>query len=459
LREDEGLTEQAYFLEGLLPLNSTTVEVLSQVETGEGRFADIHLFPVTEGDCIVLLDSTQEVSERAEIEQALRQTEEHLRQAEKMEALGRLAGGVAHDFNNLLTVILGYGHVLLDSLTEVDSRSAATEIVQAANRAATMTSQLLSFSRREKRRVEVLDVNAVISQLREPLSRLIGEDIHLTVDLDPSLGCVDADRGQIEQVLVNLVANARDAMPRGGPLRILTSNVRVDGPYAKDHPIPYGSYIRIAVIDRGCGMDAGTKARAFEPFYTSKEPGRGTGLGLSIVYGIVTQNGGEIVVESEVGKGTRIEILLPAVDDRSPSNAHGPVEDVLPRGTETILVVEDEATVRKLLCSILTQLGYAVFDSAEASTALEWCDHHPAGIDLLVSDLVLPQMNGPDLAARIVRAHPETRVLFVSGYAKDSFTQRGITLPANAILTKPFTPSLLANRVRAVLNGPVQGFG
>jgi CheY-like chemotaxis protein len=365
---------------------------------------------------------------------------------------------VAHDFNNLLTVILGYGHVLMERLTEPDSRSAATEIVQAANRAATMTRQLLSFSRRQTRSVEVIDVNAVISQLREPLSRLIGEDIHFTAELDPSLGCVEADRGQLEQVLVNLVANARDAMPKGGPLRILTSNVRVEGPYRKDHPIPYGSYISISVIDKGCGMDADTKARAFEPFYTSKEPGRGTGLGLAIVYGIVTQSGGEIVIESEVGQGTRIEVLLRAVD-QPPSTVHGPSEDFLPRGTETILVVEDDATVRKLLCSILRQLGYIVFDSAEASAALEWCAQHSAGIDLLVTDLVLPQMNGPDLATRIVAAHPGVRVLFVSGYANESFAQRGITLPANAVLTKPFTPSLLANRVRAVLNGPVQRLG
>lgn len=451
LREGESVTEQAYFLEGYLPLDSP-ISLLSQVETASGRFADIHLFQIPDGDCIVLLDCSKEVTERAQIEQALRQTEEHLRQAEKMEALGRLAGGVAHDFNNLLTVILGYGQLLSDSLTDEKLKSAAGEIVHAANRAASMTRQLLSFSRRQPRRVEILDLNAVVRQLQDPLRRLIGEDIELTVDLAPSLWFVEADRGQIEQVLINLTVNARDAMPKGGPLKIRTANVRIDADGVKSRPIAYGSYVSISVSDQGCGMDAETKARAFEPFFSSKES-RGTGLGLSIVYGIVIQSGGEIILDSEVGQGTNIEILLPAVN-RTPGATHGSSEDAPARGTGTVLVVEDDEAVRKLLCSILTQLGYSVLETADAATALELSRNHSARIDLLVTDIVMPQRNGPDLAADIVAAHPETRVLYVSGYAMESLVLRGIALTGNAVLTKPFTPGLLAKRVREVLSGP-----
>ena len=452
LREDEGVTEQAYFLEGLLPLDNSP-SVLSQVETATGTFADIHLFRIEDGDCIVLLDCTHAVAEYAQIEQALRQTEERLRQAEKMEALGRLAGGVAHDFNNQLTVILGYADIVSNGLTEEKPLSAAREIVQAATRAATMTRQLLGFSRRQIRRVEVLDLNAVISQLQDPLRRLIGDDIDLTVDLDTSLGSVEADRGQIEQVLVNLAVNARDAMPTGGRIRICTANVRVDACSGEGPAIPDGSYISVSVIDNGCGMDAETKARAFEPFFTSKEFGCGTGLGLSIVYGIVTQSGGEIVLNSDVGHGTRVEILLPAVDQVR-SRSLGSPEDTPARGTETILVVDDDEAIRKLLCSILTELGYTVLGFGEASAALELSERYPSSIDLLVTDLVMPHMNGPDLADRIVAAHPEARVLYMSGYAKESFAQRVIALLGNALLTKPFTSSLLAKRVREALNRP-----
>ena len=453
LNEGEPVTGQSYFLEGLLPMNGSTC-ILSQVETASGVFADLHLFRIEDGDCIILLDSSLEVAERTEIEQALRHTEEQLRQGEKMEALGRLAGGVAHDFNNLLTVILGYGHVLSGSLTDEKPRLAAAEIVQAANRAAAMTRQLLSFSRRQIRRVEILDINAVISQLEDPLRRLIGEDITLTLDLDPSLGFVEADRGQIEQVLVNLVVNARDAMPQGGPLRVQTSSVNVDGPINKGHVIPCGAYAGITVIDGGCGMDAETKARAFEPFFTSKESGRGTGLGLSIVYGIVSQSGGEIVLQSEVGQGTRIEVLLPVVNRRPAAPAKGSGELAPARGTETVLVVEDEAAVRRLLTSILTQLGYSVLESGEASAALELSRLHTGPLDLLVTDLVMPNMNGTDLAAAILAVHPETRVLYVSGYAKESFAQRGIALAGKELLTKPFTPRALADRVREALSHP-----
>jgi signal transduction histidine kinase/CheY-like chemotaxis protein len=452
LRPGDDITEQAYFLEGLLPLDGPGFE-LSGIETASGTFADIHIFPVEEGDCIVLLDGSLGIADRAAMEQALRQTEEHLRQAEKMQSLGRLAGGVAHDFNNLLTVILGYAHVLSEKVGQEPSKAAAQGIIHAANRAASMTRQLLSFSRRQLRHVETLDLNAIISQLEDPLHRLIGEDVDIVLELDMPLASVEADRGQMEQVLINLAVNARDAMPEGGSLTIRTANVQIDAPYKGGLMIPYGSYVSLSVIDEGCGMDAETRARAFEPFFTSKEMGHGTGLGLSIVYGIVAQSGGEIILESEIEEGTRVEILLPVVG-RIPLRAGDSTPESAARGTETVLVVEDEEMVRNLVCSVLAQLGYSVLESAEAVTALDLSARHMT-IDLLVTDLVMPQMNGIDLAARIRSTHPETRVLYVSGYASEAFSRRGIELPGSALLKKPFTPNLLACRVREILDRPV----
>jgi signal transduction histidine kinase/ActR/RegA family two-component response regulator len=452
LRAGEGAAERAYFFEGLLPLDGAS-SVLSRVETLAGAFADIYLFPVEDGDCALLLDASAEVAERAQIEQALRATQEHLRQAEKMEALGQLAGGIAHDLNNLLTVILGYSEMLSGMLTVDRARSAAREITQAAERAAALTKHLLSFSRRQIRRLETLDLNTVVSELQPMLRRLIGEDIVLTAILDSPLASVEADRGQIEQILVNLAANARDAMPRGGRLVIRTRNVFVDEAYIARHVgtrLRHGSHVSLSVGDSGCGMDAETRARVFEPFFTSKEPGRGTGLGLSIVYGIVTQSGGEIVLTSEVGKGSQFEILLPAVD-KAPAAKCAAADQRPARGTETVLVVDDDAAVRNLIREVLTELGYFVLESAEPSAAVALCERYSAGIDLLVTDFIMPQMNGRELAARVVAAHPETRVLYVSGYAKDSFAKRGIELPGGVFLDKPFTPKLLADRVREAL--------
>src|SRR5574340_391022 len=303
LLQGERAADEAYFLEGLLPCNGTP-SALSRVETSTGAFADIHLFPLEHADCTLLLDATAEVAERTQIERALRQAEASLRQAEKMEALGRLAGGVAHDFNNLLTVILGYGQMLADIAPSSDFGKAANQVVAAAEKATTVTRQLLSFSRHQVRRPEVLDVNAVISGVEQLLQRLIGEDIVLTATLDHDLGCVQADRGQMEQILVNVAANARDAMPTGGRLEIQTANVQVDEDFVDRYPtlkLHYGPYVNLAVTDTGCGMDSDTRARIFEPFFTSKPAGRGTGLGLSIVYGIVTQAGGDVIVTSAVG--------------------------------------------------------------------------------------------------------------------------------------------------------------
>jgi signal transduction histidine kinase/CheY-like chemotaxis protein len=453
LREGESPLRQAYFLEGLLPIDGSH-SVLCRVETAAGVFADIHLFHITEGDCVLLLDATGEVMERAEIEQALRRTEEQLRQSEKMQALGRLVGGVAHDFNNLLTIILGYSHVLMDAPLDSKYHSAASGIKGAAEKAAQMTRHLLSFSRRQTRHAEVLDLNALISRLHPLLRRLIREDIVFKLKEDPSLAFVEADSGQIDQVLLNLVTNAGDAMPNGGILEVSTANIEINEEYLSTHPgtqLRPGPHVQLSVQDTGRGMDAETMARAFEPFFTSKRAGQGTGLGLAIVYGIVYQSNGDIILTSRVSRGTRIEIFLPAVEKPLSSTQRGE-EQSLARGSETILLVEDEDSVRQLVREFLTGLGYKVLESGEPEAALALCDRHRGRIDLLMTDFIMPKMNGSELAARIAAIHPEARVLYMSGYAQESPTKRGMDLKECVFLSKPFAPGTLADRVREALS-------
>jgi two-component system cell cycle sensor histidine kinase/response regulator CckA len=363
-------------------------------------------------------------------------------------------GGVAHDFNNLLTVILGYSHLLVDAPLEEKYRTAAAEIKGVAEKAAQMTRHLLSFSRRQSSHVEVLDLNAMISRLHPLLRRLITEDIVLNIKPDPDLNFVEADSGQIEQVIMNLVANARDAMPDGGVLEISTANVEVDEKYLSDHPatrLRLGPHVQVTIQDDGCGMDAETMERAFEPFFTSKEPGQGTGLGLAIVYGIIYQGGGDIFLASCVGDGTRVDILLPAVEKPLPT-AHGAGSERLARGSETVLLVEDEDSVRQLVREILMELGYKVLESAEPEAALALCSRHQGKIDLLMTDFVMPRMNGNELAARIVAARPETHVLYMSGYSEESPVKPGLDLKNSVFLSKPFTPDILADRVRKALD-------
>jgi signal transduction histidine kinase/ActR/RegA family two-component response regulator len=452
LRVGESPLTQAYFLEGLLPIAGAQ-SVLCRVETAPGIFADIHLFPTAQGDCVLLLDSSSEVVERSQIEQALRQTEEQLRQSEKMEALGRLVGGVAHDFNNLLTVILGYSHVLIDAPIQTKYRTAAAEIKGATEKAAQMTQHLLSFSRRQARHLEVLDLNAVISNLHSLLRRLIREDIVLKINADPDLPLIEADAGQIEQVLMNLVTNARDAMPGGGVLEVGTADVTVDEDYLMANPnslLRPGPHAQLWVQDTGCGMDAETMARAFEPFFTSKATGHGTGLGLAIVYGIIHQGNGDIVLTSRVGAGTRVEVFLPAAE-KPLAEVQGGKEERLARGNETVLLVEDEGAVRQLVRESLAELGYKVLESAEPEAALALCNRHQGRIDLLMTDFVMPQMNGGELASRVLAIHPETQVLIMSGYAQESHFKRSTDLKDCVFLGKPFTPRILADRVRQAL--------
>lgn len=454
LRLGESTAEQAYFLEGLLPIDGGSV--LCRVETTPGIFADIHLFPITEGDCILLLDASSEVAERARIEQALRHAEEQLRQSEKMEALGRLVGGVAHDFNNLLTVILGYSHILMHAPLEDKHLTAAAAIKGTAEKAAELTKHLLSFSRRRALKVDVLDLNAVISRLHPLLRRLIREDIIFTIKADPDLAFVQADAGQIEQVVLNLVSNARDAITDSGVIEVSTANVDIDEEYLIAHPTKQlrpGPHVVLSVQDDGCGMDADTMARAFEPFFTSKAAGHGTGLGLAIVYGIVYQSGGDIFLTSGVGEGTRVEILLPAVE-KSPSIDAEPREENLARGSETVLLVEDEESLRQLVREILEGLGYHVLESAGPEEALALSDHHSGRIDLLMTDLIMPRMNGKELAARIMAARPDIHVLYMSGYAQELPSQRSLDIDDGVFLGKPFTPKMLADRLREAMSRP-----
>lgn len=375
-----------------------------------------------------------------------KQLEERMRHAAKMEAVGRLAGGVAHEFNNLLTAILGYGEVLKNGLVEGDFRSAPVEeIVRAATRAASLTHQLLAFSRKQIPQTREIDLNASITQLSGMLRRLIGEHITLVTDLDPSIARVKADPAQIDQVIMNLAVNARDAMPAGGTLKIET--------HAVQEPVPA---VRILVSDTGVGMDEHTLANIFEPFFTTKEPGQGTGLGLSIVYGIVQQHAGVITVESIVGHGSVFCIELRGLDALHQASAEeqrvSPQPITSPVGTETILVVEDEESVRRLLKELLTSYGYAVVTAANGEEALHCSDQHKRRIQILLTDVVLPGMSGRQLAEKLRGRNADLKVLYMSGYAEDGPLRHGIERATEAFIAKPYELDTLLRKIREVLD-------
>jgi nitrogen-specific signal transduction histidine kinase len=382
-----------------------------------------------------------------------RSLEEQIRQAQKMEAVGRLAGGVAHDFNNLLTAISGYSDFLLRRLgPQHPLRKDAEEIQRAAARAASLTRQLLAFSRRQVLEPKVIDLNLVVTDMEKMLRRLIGEHIELATSLDPALGRVRADRGQIEQVLLNLAVNARDAMPGGGRVTIETRNVDLDAAYARDHVgIEPGAYVLLCVSDTGVGMDDETRLHIFEPFFTTKAGGSGTGLGLSTVYGIVRQSGGSIEVASEPGRGAAFKVYLPRVEGTAaPLAAPKPAGPDLAAGTGTVLVVEDEEIVRSLARRILETAGYRVLEAADPHTALEICDRFAGPIDLLLTDIVMPKMSGRVLAERVAERRPEVRTLFMSAYAEAAVAREagGEDL---AWIEKPFTVDMLTRKVQEVL--------
>jgi signal transduction histidine kinase len=378
------------------------------------------------------------------------QLQQDLARAQKLEAIGRLAGGVAHDFNNVLTAILGSAELLMMDTPPGEHAREEVEIIRdAAVRAQDLIRQLLAFSARQVLQPVVLDLNDLIRDLGRMLRRLIGEDLTLDTDLARDLGAVRADPGQVEQVLVNLAVNARDAMPDGGRLAIRTENVDVtDG-----GDVPAGPYALIEVTDTGTGMDAPTLARVFEPFFTTKERGKGTGLGLASVYGIVRQSGGHIAVTSTPGVGTSFRIHLPRVDAPVDTSRAARVVSVPAAGTETLLVAEDEQMVRVLIRKVLEQAGYTVLLASGGAEALQLAARHAGPIQMLVTDVVMPGMNGRELARRLLELRPETKVLYLSGYADDAVERHGVLDPGTAFMQKPFSPGALASRVREVLGG------
>jgi len=387
-----------------------------------------------------------------------RQLEEQLRQAQKMEAVGMLAGGVAHDFNNLLTIITGYGQLILKNLGASDpNHHSAEQIVKAGERAAALTRQLLAFSRRQVLQPRVVDLNILVTGLGSMLRRLIGEDIDLRLEMRPELGQVNADPGQMEQVLMNLVVNARDAMPHGGTLTIETANVVLDETYVSRHiTVKPGPYTLLAVSDNGIGMDEATQARLFEPFFTTKGSGHGTGLGLSTVFGIVKQSNGSVEVYSVPGRGTSVKIYLPRIDQPAVLESEVLWKAAAP-GSETILVVEDDEMVRNLVRETLQREGYKVLDAAGPTEARRVSERHKTAIHLLITDVVMPKVSGRELALDLSRRRPEMKVLYMSGYTDSAIVNSGILQKEVAFLQKPFTPATLAEKVREVLEGGFNG--
>ena len=422
--------------------------------TRDGNVFDVEIRgrPVTFLGVDAELVLVTDVSERNRLE-------ERLRQAQKMEAVGRLAGGIAHDFNNILSAVLGYSNLVLEDLPEDDPRRADIEEVRDAGvRGAALTRQLLMFSRPQVSERQVLDINGVIAGVRKMLERIIGEDIVIETRLNPDIGRVRMDPGHLEQIVMNLAVNARDAMPDGGRLTIETSEVELDElHHGGNKLLPAGRYVMLAVSDVGIGIPKEQQARIFEPFYTTKQPGEGTGLGLSTVYGIVQQNGGSVLVYSEPGHGATFKVYLPRVD--AAATAAEPVAAAPARGSarESILFVEDEPSLLKVGCQILTRAGYTVIGMPGPQEAIAYATEHPGKIDLIATDMVMPGLSGREMVGRIRLNRPDVRVLFMSGYTDDAIMQRGATEPGTGFLQKPFSGEGLARKVRAVLDGDSHG--
>jgi signal transduction histidine kinase/CheY-like chemotaxis protein len=376
-------------------------------------------------------------------------------QAQKMEIVGRLAGGIAHDFNNLLTVINGTAEFGVTALKESDPlRGDFLQIQQAGTRAATLTRQLLAFSRRQIMTLDVLNLKTIIDEMQGMLQRLIGEDIDLVVAPGKDVGNVRADAGQIEQVVLNLAVNARDAMPRGGRLTIEMQNVDLDDTYAVLHPgVKPGPHVMLAVSDSGTGMDAATRARIFEPFFTTKGPGKGTGLGLATVYGIVNQSGGSIRVYSEPGCGTTFKIYLPRIDEAAVSTRNTEAKPPA-AGTETVLIVEDEEALRNLAVRILRSAGYQVLTARTGSEALQVIGQQNGSVQIVFTDVVMPEMGGRELATHIAESYPDIKVLFSSGYTDDAVLRHGVVDNASRFIGKPYTRAALTHAIRELLDQP-----
>jgi len=382
------------------------------------------------------------------------QLEEQLRNAQQLEAIGRLAGGVAHDFNNILSIIMGHGELLLATAGDDErARNGLEQIRRAADRAASLTQQLLAFSRKQVLQPKVLDLNEAVAEVQKMLSRVIGEDIQLVASLHPSLVPVKADPGQVEQVLMNLAINARDAMPHGGKLMMETSNVDVGLELARDLELVHGEYVMLKVTDSGHGMDAETVLHIFEPFFTTKPMGKGTGLGLSTVYGIVKQSGGSIQVESEAGRGTTFRIYLPVADGAMSKRQESIVGEKIAGGTETILLAEDEPDLRELARIFLEGYGYKVLEAESAERAIQTASVFPGRIDLLLTDVIMPGLSGSQLAESILKQRPQTKIVYMTGYTDDMVVQHKVLEPGVKLLQKPFGKAELALKVRSTLDG------
>lgn len=414
---------------------------------GKTTEVDLLVQPVQYNRKRALLVTPQDCARR-------RQLEDQLRQAHKMEAVGMLAGGIAHDFNNLLTIINGYSQMVLSSLQEEDeNRGSVEQIMKAGERAAELTRQLLTFSRRQVVRPKILDLNAIVAGAAVMLRRLIGEHIELRIVAGPDLSKIHADPGQLEQVIMNLAVNSRDAMPHGGTLILETQNVDLSesfrGPNVTLQP---GRYVMLTVTDTGTGMDAQTVSHLFEPFFTTKAQGEGTGLGLSTVHGIVRQSGGEIVVHSKTGQGTCVNIYFPGLAEAAPEDPADVDAEQAYSGTETILLVEDEEAVRKLVRQTLERRGYRVLVAASGQDAIRLTEREPGRIHLLISDVVMPQMGGRQLADQLKVLRPKIKVLYVSGYTESALVHTGTLKPGEVFLQKPFTPAMLGRSVRELLD-------
>jgi PAS domain S-box-containing protein len=425
------------------------MELFARRKDGTEFPVEISLGPLATKEGTLVLATIVDITARKKME-------EQLRLSQRLEAIGKLAGGVAHDFNNLLAVIMGCADVILDTLPPGHPAVKKVEMIrQAGSSAADLTRQLLAFSRQQMLQPRVLDLREIVERTQVLLRRLIGEDIELSVSTEPSLGCIKADPGQIEQVLINLAVNARDAMPQGGRLTIEARSVDLDESYKEDHqPVIPGPYVMLAIEDTGCGMDRETQARIFDPFFTTKELGKGTGLGLATVYGIVKQSGGYIWVYSEVGQGTVFKVYLPRIDQVAQNAEREESEAPALKGCETILLAEDSESLRELAGEYLESIGYTVIRAVSGKEALQRAKEFDGPIHLLLSDVVMPEMSGPELAAQVASLRPGIKVIFTSGYTDDAIAREGVLNRTVAFIQKPYRPKALARKIREVLGEP-----
>ena len=424
---------------------------IKEPRPGAARWVSQYFYALRDGEGRMekVVTLTQDITERKRLE-------EHVLHLQKMEAIGRLSGGVAHDFNNILQSIMGYAEMALLKVPEDDPlRKYLEGIEKAVDRAAALTCQLLTFSRKQVFQPVVIDFNEIVRDSEEMLRRLIGEDVEIVTRLDPEAGWVKVDPIQIEQVVMNLAVNARDAMPKGGRLTLETAPVELNPAFIRSHPgLAPGPHVMLTVTDTGCGMDAETLSHIFEPFFTTKEKGKGTGLGLSTVYGIVRQSGGGIEVQSAPGKGARFKIYFPREEEDMEALASASAPTELPKGRETILLAEDDDVLRDLTQEVLSAYGYTVVEAENGEAALRLFTEHPGPVHLLITDVVMPKMNGPDLARKLAPLHPELKVIFISGYPDEATFSHGLKPEGPAFLQKPFKTDVLLCKVREVLDGP-----